>query len=525
MPLLDRLAERLDAVLSSLELCTTPTIDRYDGRVEDAYRRLKAGIGVDSDVVVRKLVVAGSPAAVLMVFIDGISDTAAIEAGIVQPLLGTTLPPGEWDEATFTLGDVSRSETWEDILSAIVLGKTVILADGLLFAWVVETAKYPARSISQPKTELSVRGPQEAFNEVLATQKSQLRRKLASPALRFRDITVGRLQQVRLAVAFLDGVTNPSLVDTAARRLAALDVDGVNNATMVAGLIRDHPLSVFPTLRHSERVDVVSWGLLQGDVAILVDGDPFAMVAPAPLISFYRTAMDYSTSWPDASFTRCIRFAGWWTSLYLPALYVAFTQVNPNLLPGQLLVIISGSHAGLPFSPLVEIALMIVIIEILREAAIRLPQMLSTTIGTVGAIVVGTSIVRAGAVDPQIIVLMTMTALALFTTPVYDLVGTWRVLGFALIVGAAILGVLGIIVVTMGIIAVITDMQSFGAPYFAPWAPFRVVEWGDGLIRAPWTLLNTRWTPARPFDLAWRQAADSVPRPHLLRTRRQREGP
>jgi spore germination protein KA len=523
LSMLSRLGGRLDALLDALREHPAKPLDTYDANVRNAYKRIKAGLGVSDDVILRRLEVQSCAEPVLLAYIEGIVDTEQVDHGIIQRLLTTTDAPNRWGEVTFASGVATKETGWADILDDLVLGKTLIFAPGLPFVWALETVKYQARSIGRPQTELSVRGPQEAFNEVLSTQKSQLRRKIASPTLRFQDVTVGKLQRSKVSVAYLDGVVNTALVETIMARLHALDIDGIANATMVGGLVRDHPYSIFPTLRHTERVDVASWHLIQGEVAVMVDGDPFILLAPAPLASFYRTAMDYSSAWPDASFTRCIRFGGWILSLYLPALYVAFTQVNINLLPTQLLVIITGSHAGLPFSPLVEIVLMIGIIEILREAAVRLPQMLSTTIGTVGAIVVGTAIVRSGVVDNQIIVLMTLTALSLFTTPVYDLVGPWRIMAFSLLAGAAILGFLGVVLVTMVYIAVITDMESFGTPYFTPWAPFRITDWGDVLMRTPWIMSRTRWTSARPFDIVWRRPTSIDPPPHLLRARRTRD--
>jgi spore germination protein KA len=269
--------------------------------------------------------------------------------------------------------------------------------------------------------------------------------------------------------------------------------------------------------RQAGALAVGSGGVIQR----AVDGDPFVLIAPAPLTSFYRTSMDYSTSWADASFTRGIRFVGWLMALYLPALYVALSQVNLSLLPSALFIIMSGSHAGLPFSPLVEVVLMIVIIEILREAAMRLPQTLSVTIGTVGAIVVGTAVVRAGLVDPQIIVMMTLTALSLFSTPVYELVGAWRLLGFALLLAGAGLGVLGLVLVSMLTMAVICDMQTFGVPYFTPWAPFRLADWSDTLARLPWTGTRRRPGDVHAQQTSWRRPTKDIPRPDLGDARRQ----
>jgi spore germination protein KA len=519
--MLARLDGRLHALLSALSR-PEPDVAAYDGDVESAFAQIRAGMGQSSDIQLRRLSVPGCPdGPVLVAAVDGLSDTQMVDQDIIAPLLTTAVPPARWDAEVLTPASVVAKRRWPDILQALAEGSTVVFAPGLPHAWIVDTVKYPQRAIGRAETEMAVRGPQEGFTEILLTQKTQIRRRFRTPALRFWDVPVGRLQHVTTSVVYLEGLTNPALVEAAVQRLKALTIDGIATATTIAGLIRDHPRSIFPTIRNTERVDVVVWRLLQGGVAILVDGDPFALLAPAPLMEFYATAMDYTSSWVDATFVRLIRFAGWIIGMYLPAFYIAMTEINPNVLPASLFVIMQGSHAGLPFSPVAEILLMILVIEILRESALRLPKVLSTTIGTVGAIVVGTAVVRAGLVDPQIIVLMTLTALALFSTPVYELTGTWRVVGFVLLTASAILGLLGLVLVTMVFLAVVMDMQSFGVPYFAPWEPFQPASWGDAIFRLPWTVFRSRWTFTRSQVPHWREPERPAPRPHLHKRRHE----
>ncbi|MBX5466119.1 MAG: spore germination protein [Firmicutes bacterium] len=484
--------------------------------------RLHGGIGLNQDVFIRRLKVPACPQGpVILACIDGISDARMVDQDIVAPLLTTREPPDTWDQTVFTPAHVEKARTWSQILQALAGGSTVVIAPGLGHAWVVDTVKYTQRAVERPQSEQAVRGPEESFNEVLLTQKAQLRRRFKDPALRFYDLQIGRYQHSTVSVAWLEGVANPALVETIVERLSHVRIDGYANSSTIAGIIRDHPHSVFPTIRATERVDIAVWRLLEGKAVILVDGDPFCLVAPAPLMDFYRTAMDYSSPWVDSSFIRAIRFAGWLLGLYLPPLYIALTEVNPNLIPAPLYVIIAGSHAGLPFPPALEAVLMILIIEILRESALRLPKLLSTTIGTVGAIVVGTAVVKAGLVSPQMIVVITLTALSLFSTPVYEMIGAWRFIAFALLLAGATLGLLGILLVTMGYIAEITTMQTFGTPYFTPWAPFRWNDWKDAVLRLPWSLMRTRPTAGRPVRPLWQRPVPVDVQKSLIR-RRQR---
>lgn len=513
---LKALDTQLSSWLESASQSPVVPVDTYVDDLDTAWALLKEGMGRNGDVLLRKIQVpACGQELVLIASVDGLTDTQMIDQDIIRPLLATDLPPDRWDQGAMTPIHISTSRTWSDILQKLAAGNTLVFAPGVDHVWIVDTVKYPQRAIERPQTELAARGSEEAFNEVLLTQKTQIRRRVRSPALLFRDVSIGRLQHITVSVAYLESLANPSLVATAIDRLNAVHVDGITEITAIAGLIRDHPRSIFPTIRQTERVDLAVWRLLEGAVVILMDGDPFVLVAPAPLVDFYRTAMDYSSSWIDTSFVRMIRFIGWLMGMYLPALYIALAEINPSILPSSLFIIIQGSNAGLAFSPLVQVILMIVVIETLREAAFRLPKALSTAISTVGAIVVGTAVVKAGFVDPQIIVIMTLTALSLFSTPVYELTATWRVIGFLLTLAGAIFGIFGIVIVTVGVMAVLVDMRTFGSPYFAPWAPFRRPDWSDAIWRLPWTNLQRRWTAARPQNQTWRTAEAPDLQAHL----------
>jgi spore germination protein KA len=511
-----QLRDQLESWTAVLQRAPVSDPQSYVGDVQATYDRIKAGIGRNSDVVVRKIQVPACPSGpVLLVCLDDIVETHTIEQNIVDPLFKTSLPADQWDEGAIDPMDVSRATQWPDILEKLASGNTLIFAPNLTFAWVVGTSKFPQRSVTRPQTELAVRGPEEAFNEMLTTQKGQIRHRVHSPDLLFLDFKVGTIQKSAVAVAYIEGIANPALVTTVVERIKSIDVDGVVNMGQIAGIIRDHPLSIFPTARQTERLDIAVFRLMQGAVLVMLDGDPFVLIAPSPLIDFYRTAMDYSSSWVDTSFVRAIRFIGWIFGIYLPALYVGIAAVNPSILPGSLFVVMQAANIGMAFPGVIQILLMILIIETLREAALRLPKNLSTTIGTVGAIVVGTAVVKAGLINTQIVIIMTLTALSIFSTPVYELTGTWRVLGWMMLMVSFVLGIVGMVLITMAVIAVLVDMKSFGTPYFEPWAPFRAGDWRDAVWRMPWTRIRQRWSGPRAQNPRWRTAKTVRTRPRL----------
>lgn len=508
----DDLVQSADRLTEQIQDFVTAIGDRYVPDIAAARRRVQTAMGSSPDLVMRSVLAPSCRLGpVLIAYLASVVHTQMVDQDLIAPLLRTARPPESWDRAVLAVGHITGQTAWSDMLRDLASGHTLIFVPGIGHVWSADTAKYPQRSIERPQTELAVRGPNEAFNESLNTQIGQLRRRFRDPTLQFQAIPMGARQHEPVALAYVSGLTNPVLIATVAERLSRVAIAGRASATVIAGLIRDQPRSIFPTIRSTERVDVACQALLEGKVVVLVDGDPFVLIAPAPLADFYRTGMDYSGAWYDTSFVRFIRIVGWAIGVYLPGLYIALTEVNLNLLPSALLVMTAGSHAGLPFPPVVEALLMVFVIEVLREAALRLPKTLSVTIGTVGAIVVGTAVVKAGLVSPQMIVVITLTALSFYSAPVYELTGTWRVVNFLMLLAGSMAGVYGLVLVTVWLVGTLISLTSFGVPYFVPVAPFRAAGWRDLVVRMPWTLWRKRPVTAHPRGLRSMDPPVAVP--------------
>ncbi len=394
-------------------------------------------------------------------------------------------------------------DKWHELAPSYLQGNVIVVGPRVPCALQIDMGNPPHRDIGEPTLERSIRGPKEAFVEPLGIQVGQLRQRLQSPDLRIVSVLVGSRIPTACAIAYLEKVASPQVVATVHARMSDLVIDAATNATRVGSLIRDASWSLFPTVRYTERVDLAALAIEQGKVAIMVNGDPSVITVPAVLADFYRTSYDFSTVWYDASFIRLIRWMAWGFGIFLPGLYIALTEVNPDLISPTLFDLVAGSHSGLPFTPLVEVVVMILVIEILREAALRLPKGLGSTIGTVGAIVVGTAVVKAGFVSPQIIVLMTLTALSLFSVPTYDLLASWRLISWMMLLAAFVLGVYGLVLMSLWLCMTLIDLESFGTPYLVPVAPWRPKDWGNLLWRLPWSALTRRPTDSQTVDLRW----------------------
>ena len=449
------------------------------------------------DLVVQFVGPPADPHSTLLVYLDGMVDASRLTTSLV------TQPQSVAGVLRHSGAAIRKTGDWAGVIRAYLIGQVVVLRAGHTQALLVDLSEPPHRAVSQPDTEHSIRGPQEAFLEVGDLQVSQLRHRLPSADLTVEAVTVGSRIPTVCRIVYLAGLAAPTVVETVRQRLQGLSVDAATNATRVGSLIRDHSWAFFPTVRYTERVDLAAFQIEQGKVAILVSGDPAVITVPATLSDFYRTSADYSAAWYDASFIRIIRGLAWGFGLFLPALYIALTEVNPDLISPTLFDLVAGSHTGLPFTPLVEVVVMILVIEILREAALRLPKVLGSTIGTVGAIVVGTAVVKAGFVSPQIIVLMTLTALSLFSVPTYELLASWRLMSWMMLGAGFVLGVYGIVLLTLWLSVVLIGLSSFGTPYLTPIAPWRPKDWDNLFIRAPWTTLRRRLTESQTQDLKW----------------------
>ena len=508
-----RLAGRVNAYLK--DLAARGELGRYTGSIGDAQERIESLLGASPDVVLRRIRIGADAARpALLTYVDGMTDDDLLQATIARlqdaawhaPTVQGTGDAAEGAvQALLSVGGVQREDRWSTLLTQLLYGTALLFVEGIATAWMLDTTKLPARSVGTPQSEPSVKGPQEAFTEVLFNNLSQIRHHIRDTRIEFDTCTVGSYTKTTVALAHVRGLTNPDLVLAVQHRLQSIDRDYVQYANEVSPYLHDHPRSLFPLVRSTERVDWAVRDLMNGKVVVIVDGDPFVLSLPVSVMDFFQTTQDYIFSAWEASLVRVVRLMGVLLGLYLMPLYIALFSVNPGLVPTKLVLAVAGARQHIPFPPIMEVAIMWIIIEVLREAANRLPQPLATTLGTVGAVVVGTAIVKAGIVDPIMIVLVTLSAIGLFTIPAYEMGAAFRWMFWVMVGGASVLGVLGVILVTVALIGYLSALETFGVPYFAPFAPILPSDLGDTLVRAPLPWLRKRPVTNHPLD-HWKSA-------------------
>ncbi len=524
--------KRLEAFTQDLE--TRLSLNTFSGQVDAAYDRLKNTIGQSPDIILRRFYIGRKqqiPA--LLVCEDGLSDNQMIDQDTIYLLQrfenvqslkeNPAIAHQIVHDSVVSIGHATVETQWSKLLIDVMGGNTLVFIDGCLEVLVLDTVKYPARAIEQPTTERAVKGPQESFNEVILTQMNLIRRRIKGPALSFEPLVMGELSNTSIIVAHVQGVANPAIVLAVKERLASLTLANVEYGNELSSVLSDNPSSLFPQVRFSERADIIARDLALGKVAILVDNTPYAMTVPSTFMDFYQTTDDYTGSFWEGSLQRLIRFIGLFIGLLMPPLYVALISVDPELLPTRLVITIEASRLGIPFPPIFEVIIMWTIIEILREAAIRLPKGLSTTLGTVGAIVVGTAVVKAAIVSDLMIVIITLTALGLFTSPVYSMATPWRVLFWFVIIASYFFGTYGIILAVVGIIAHLASLENFNVPYFSPFGPLNLRDLKDSMVRFPYSAFKKRPAYLATVNPVQRTEPQRTPMPHPPMVSMQRE--
>jgi spore germination protein KA len=480
------------------------------GSLEEFDSIAKSVFGGTEDLSVRKISVFGQHRADMYSFSHMVQQSM-INENIIKPLMhipshlqGRTIPTEELAnvilQETLYHGDVSREEKMDDALRAILAGNTVILIDGVKEALVIGTRSIEKRGIEQPATEQVIRGPREGFIETLSTNLALIRYRLQSSELRVKMRDIGRRTKSKVAICYMEDITDPELLKELERRLDPIDIDGVLDSGYLEQFIEDNKWSPFPQVQYTERPDKIVANLLEGRIAILVDGSPLALVVPTVFNQFYQTVEDYTERFMLMSAIRMARLVALMFSLVFPSLYVAIISFNPELIPTEFAVAVAGGRAGVPFPAVVEVLIIEVSMEVLREATIRLPQQVGGALSIVGVLVVGQAAVAAGFASPITVVIIALTTIGSFATPAYNAALALRLLRFPLIIMAGIFGLYGIMIGLIIIANHLLSLKSFGVPYLSPLVPGNFQGMKDLLIRGPLGSLTKRPMFLNPQD-------------------------
>ncbi|MFC7371061.1 spore germination protein [Fictibacillus iocasae] len=348
------------------------------------------------------------------------------------------------------------------------------------------------RPIAAPEIEFSVVGPKEAFVESIEQNVNLIRKRLPLPEFRVEYLTAGTITKTKTAVLYIEGIANQENVNTVTQRIRDIQFDHVIDTSYITQMIADNTNSLFPQVIETERPDRVTSGLAEGKVIVLVDGSPQAIISPTTLVEFFSSFEDYFYNWQIASAFRLIRLFAVVFSILATPMYVAILTFHYELVPNDLLNSLRASRSEVPFSPFLEAMILELTIELLREAGARLPVKVGQTIGIVGGIVIGTASVEAGLTSNILLIIVALSALASFTTPVYQISNTIRLIRFPFIFLASIWGLLGITLTFAVMLGHLLQLKSLGRPFLEPINPLRLQDLKDAIIRLPFSKQKTR---------------------------------
>lgn len=475
------------------------------GNFDSDLKSIQEAIGENSDVHFREFMVKKFHARSVLVFIEGMQDEKLMSKQVLEVLMfGGQQEQKEQKEqpesisnsfikdSLMPLTQISEVDDMEELHEFILLGHTALLIEGMKGALLVGSPNGAIRSVNEPTSEALLRGPRIGFTEVLSENTSMLRRQGLNKSLEIKKFQVGSRIKKDLVIAYIKDIVNPDLLEEVNRRISKIDMDFLAESGYVEQLIEDNYLSPFQQVHNTERPDRVINALLEGRIAILLDGTPFALIVPVTFSMLLQSPEDYYERWIPGSLLRLLRFFGAFIALMGPALYISFISFHPGLIPTKLVISIIQTRQGVPFPSVIEVMILEISIEILREAGIRLPKPIGPAMGIVGGLVIGDAAVNAGIVSPFLVIVVAVTAISSFSIPTYSAGITLRLLRFVGMLFAAILGMLGTILFFLLICIHLTKLKSFGVPYVTPFSPMRLSDWKDMYIRAPISLMKRR---------------------------------
>ncbi len=468
--------------------------------LKDQMQLLSPYINQSTDIMTRLFEIEGkNPIQVQAVFIDGVIDDNTLNQHILKPLMlncrkclpNTHLVDGVSREL-ITVGKLARYDRLDLLVQSIYDGRLVLLFDTSSEFLAIDIQGGPLRALEEPNSEKTLRGSREGFIENVDVNVSLIRRRLHDHRLVVKKTAIGQRTRTSVAILYIQDVADPNIVAEVFRRIDSIQTDGILATGYIEQFVEDDPYSLFPQVWNTERPDKMVAALLEGRVGIIANGTPLALTVPALFLQFLQASEDYYERTFVSSYIRFLRFIAFFISISLPALYISLLSFQPELLPIDILLELARARKQVPYPVLVEIILQELIIQIIIESGIRLPGTVGQTIGIVGGIIMGQAAISANLATPAVIIVIAVTTTSTFAMASNSLALTSRVLRLPLIVMASVFGIFGFSIGILIIIAHLASLESFGVPYFAPFAPARYADWKDSIFRTFLWKMNKR---------------------------------
>ncbi|WMT43379.1 spore germination protein [Paenibacillus sp. D2_2] len=479
-----------------------------DKSLDKNVRFIESTLGNSTDLIIRKF--PFNPAndrLIAVIYIDGLCDGSIVSEYVMEPLMqpkGKALAQLDKEKINntdvyqlikdhaITFCDIHDLHDYNTLFHSLMSGDAILFVDGETSAISANIRGWKDRGVTETSSENVVRGSREGFSESLRTNTALVRRRIKDPSLWIESQQIGHVSRTDVAIMYIKGLANDMIVQEVHSRLDRIDIDSVLESGYIEELIQDETMTPFPTVFYTERPDVIAAELLEGKVAIFVDGTPIVLAVPAPFVSFMHAAEDYYQRADISSFIRILRYIGIVISLLSPSFYIAVTTFHQEMIPTALLMSIASQRESVPFPAFIEAILMELTFEILREAGVRMPKYIGSAVSIVGTLVIGQAAVQAGIISAAMVIVVSLTAISSFVLPSYNMSIAFRMLRFPLMGLAASFGLVGIFAGCTAIILHLCSLRTFGVPYMTPLGPIIPSDNKDTLLRFPHRFMITR---------------------------------
>ena len=377
-----------------------------------------------------------------------------------------------------------------EVQKSILGGDAVVIVDGTDGYLICSVRKWDKRAIAEPPTSTVMRGPREGFIEDVKTNLSLIERRLKSPSLAVEKMTIGRLSQTTVALVYLADVAAPEVVNAVRDKLEKIDIDALTDSHYIQPYLEERPFSIFHQTGVTEKPDIVTAKLLEGRVAIVVDGSPMVVTVPFMVIEDYQSSEDYYERPSLSTFLRILRLVSIFFAVLLPGFYVALQEYHYSVIPLRFLITVMTAVNGIPLPPLLEIMFVILLFEVIREASVRMPRAVGMAMSIVGALVLGETAVKAGIISSPAVMITALSSIALYVAPNQE--GTLTLLRVAFTALGGLGGMYFMLVGMLYLVLYLCSMGGFGTPYLAPLAPFVPGDLKDSFYHASLLRMNER---------------------------------
>ena len=466
---------------------------KISNSLDDSLNFFQTQFDGGADLIIRKIKIFDCDAAIINV--DGMINkqvTNEIFKSIVNFQINSNAPENIYEEIKNRISpfpDQSEVFTYEDAINMALIGDVILIIDGYDSILIFGVQGFSLRSISEPTSEKSQRGSKEGFVEVLKVNMALIRRRIANPALKFEMMQLGSTSRTFISICYMNDRVEPQILNEVKKRLKKCDIKSITTSGCISPYLEEEgDLSLFSSVGLSERPDSVCGKIVEGRIAVLVDGSPTVLIVPYLFVEYFHNIDDYAMKPYFASLNRLFKFISFFVSILLPGLYVGFSTFNPELIPSELLDKISLSIGSTPFSLMMETLIIHFIYEIMRESGLRLPQNLGHAVSIVGGLVVGDAAINAGLIGAPTVMVVALTAISTFVIPnLYEPISFLRIL---FIIAGGTLGIWGIMILLTVVLINLCSKSNFGIPFMSPLSPFGLFGMRDSILRTSWKSLS-----------------------------------